>query len=209
MHGAVMWGLGTAFGLWLVLSIVAAMASGVARVGGAAASATGSVISSAASAGGHAGAAMETLGIDTNDLLAPINQRLQQQGKPQITADQLNATLRAVAQRGVRQGKLDREMLVQEIARNTSLSRPDAEDVANQVEQRYNQAAEKVGSGVEKAKETAKSAALEAADKTGKAMLIGGVMMVLSLASAIGGGLLGVRRERRETPVETVRTTTT
>src|SRR5215203_4898035 len=34
MHGAVMWGLSMALGLWLMLSIVSAMASGVARLGG-------------------------------------------------------------------------------------------------------------------------------------------------------------------------------
>jgi hypothetical protein len=198
MHGAVMWGLGIAIGLWLMLSIVSAMASGVARIGGAAADATGAVVSGAASAGGGAGDTLEALGIDTNDLVAPINERLQRQGKPQITAKQLNATVRAVAQRGVRQGKIDREILVQELARNTALSRADAEDIASQFSDRYEELANRVSNRVEQVGERAKHAALEAADKTGKALLAGGIMMLLSLGAAIGGSILGARRFTRD-----------
>jgi hypothetical protein len=199
MHGAVTWALSTVLGLWLMLSILGALASGAAKVGTAAAGATGSVVSSAVSAGGGAGKAMNALGIDTNDLLGPINQRLQQQGKPAITADQLNATLRGVAQRGLHEGKLDRNVVVQELANNTSLSEADAQDVANQIETRYEQARSRVGSAAEQVKETAKTTAQEAADKTGKALLIGGVMMILSLAASLGGGALGGRRTERTT----------
>jgi hypothetical protein len=209
MHGAVMWGLATALGLWLMLSIISAMASGAARIGGATANMTGAVVSGAASASGGADNALEALGIDTNDLVAPINERLQQQGKPPITAKQLNATVRAVAQRGVREGRLDREVLVQELARNTALSRADAEDIATQFGDRYEDLANRVGSRVEQVGEQAKNVALEAADKTGKALLAGGIMMLLSLAAAIGGSLLGVRRLLRESrePVAVTPTT--
>lgn len=49
--------------------------------------------------------------------------------------------------------------------------------------------------------------ALEAADATGKALLLGGTMMLLSLGAALGGGALGVAKWR-DREVET-RTTTT
>ncbi|HEY5952217.1 MAG TPA: hypothetical protein VIV40_42255 [Kofleriaceae bacterium] len=196
MHGSVMWALATAIGLWMMLSIVSALASGAARIGGTAVDATGSIVGGAASAGGYADNAASALGIDTNDLLAPINQRLQQQGKPTITARELNATIRAVAHRGIRQGKLDREVLVEELARNTSLSRADAEDIANQFAARYEEAANRIRTRVDQLGQDAKHAALEAADKTGKALFAGGIMMLLSLASAIGGGILGVRGQR-------------
>jgi hypothetical protein len=210
MHAAVMWGLSMALGLWLMLSIVSAMASGVARIGGAAADATGAIVSGVASAGGNADTAMDALGIDTNDLVAPINERLQRQGKPPITAKQLNATVRAVAQRGVRQGRLDREVLVQELARNTALSRADAEDIANQFGDRYEDLATRARTRVGEVGEQAKHAALEAADKTGKALLVGGIMMLLSLAAALGGSVLGVRSLMREPrqPTSTVVTPT-
>jgi hypothetical protein len=197
MHGAVTWGLAVAIGLWLMLSIVSAMASGVARIGGAAANATGAIAGGAASAGGGADNAIEALGIDTSDLIAPINERLQRQGKPPITARQLNATVRAIAQRGVREGQLDRQVLVEELARNTALTRADAEDIANQFGDRYEDLANRVGTRVDQVGERAKHAALEAGDKTGKALLAGGIMMLLSLASAIGGSILGARRVMR------------
>jgi len=207
IHGSVMWGLAIAIGLWAMLGLVSSLASGAARVGGAAASAGASIAGGAVKAGVSADGegAMSALGIDTSDLVAPINRRLEQEGKPAITAQQLNATVRAVAQRGLREGKLDRAALVDELARNTALSRADAEDVANQIEAKYEQASTQVGSAVERAGESAKHAALVAADKTGKVLLLGGLMMLLSLAAAIAGGALGVPRfrEREETIVTT------
>lgn len=192
MHGSVMWALAMAIGLWAMLSLVSAIASGAARVGTAAAGAGAQVISGAAGANGSK--LMSALGIDAKDLLAPINQRLQSEGKPAITPEQLEATLKAVAQRGVRQGELDREVVVEEVARNTALSRQDAEMVATEIENRYKQASSRVG----EAGEAAKEAALTAADRTGKALLFGGLMMLLSLGAALAGSALGVPRLRRD-----------
>jgi hypothetical protein len=180
-----------------MMSIVSSVAGGVARVGGAAASAGGAALSSAANAGANVDNAMDALGLDANDLVAPVNERLQREGKPPITAEQLERTLKAVAQKGVREGRLDREMLVQELARNTALSRADAEDIANDIQARYEQASQRIGGAIDRAGDRATDIALQAADKTGKAMLAIGVMMLLSLGAAIGGGALGVPRIAR------------
>jgi hypothetical protein len=193
MHGAVMWALALVIGLWAVLSLVAALAAGATRIGGAAISAGTSVVSGAAS-NIEPGKAMSALGIDANDLIGPINQRLAREGKPQVTAEQLQSTLKAVAQRGVREGRLDRQLVVDELARNTALSTADAQDIANDIATRYEEANSKVRGTVAQAGETAKKAALTAADRTGKALLLGGIMMLLSLAAAALGGALGVRR---------------
>ncbi len=207
MHGSVVWALATAVGLWAMISVVSAMASGAVRIGGAAAQAGGAAVGGVVSgAGGQAGPALKALGLDANDFVAPINERLQKEGKPPVTADQLEATLRAVAQRGVRQGKLDRNMLVQELARNTSLSQRDAEEIADQISAKYEAVSQRAGQRVGEIQERAKHAGLEAADKTGKALFAGGIMMLLSLASAIGGSILGAGRERRN-PREPTSTT--
>jgi hypothetical protein len=137
---------------------------------------------------------MSALGIDANDLIAPINERLAREGKPAVTADQVENTLKAVAQRGVREGRVDREVVVQEVARNTALTGADAQDVANDIATRYEQAKSKVGGTVEQVGETAKTVALTAADRTGKALLFGGLMMLLSLGAGALGGALGVHR---------------
>jgi hypothetical protein len=121
----------------------------------------------------------------------------------------MSATMKALAQRGVRQGHMDREAIVEEVARNTSLSRPDAEQVANELERKYQDVSTKAGAKLEEVGEQAKHIGLEAADKTGKALLLGGVMMLLSLGAAIAGGALGVPRIRdEEYPVITSTTPT-
>jgi hypothetical protein len=200
MHGSVVWALALALGLWMIMAIVGSVVGGVARVSGAAASATSSLVTGAARAGGSIDAsdAMGALGIDTNDLVAPINQRLQREGKPPITAKQLNATVRAVAQRGLHQGTIDRQVLVEELARNTALSRGDAEEIADQFGARYQELATQASGKIEEVGENAKHVALQAADKTGKALALGGLMMLLSLGAALGGAALGVRRPPRD-----------
>lgn len=195
MHGSVVWALSTLVGLWAMVSVVSTMAHGAMRVGGAAVSAGASVVSGAASAGAGA-EPMQALGIDANDLLGPINERLQREGKPPITAQQLNQTIKSIAQRGVREGSLDREMVVNEVAKNTNLSRAEAEDVANDLMARFESAQERAGTAVDRVQERAGDAARLAADRTGKALLLGGIMMLLSLGAAIAGGALGVPKHR-------------
>lgn len=222
MHGAVMWALTSVLGLWAMISIVQTVTSTATRVGSAAVGATSSVVSGAVSAGGDADI-MKTLGVDENDLLGPVNQQLQEQGKPPITAEQLRSAMKNAAQRGLREGKLDREMLKQELAKQTALSPTDVEQLSQQIGDRYDAAATDVREKVSDVGEKAEDVALTAADKTGKVLLGAGIALLLGLLAGLGGGALGARmaaRERREdigplstTPVpppgETVVTTTT
>jgi hypothetical protein len=200
MHGSVTWALATAIGLWAIVTLVSTMVNGVTRAGTAAVQASSAVVSGAARAGASvdAGNVMSSLGIDTDDLVAPINERLQREGKPQITPAQLEATMKSVARRGVRNGQLDRTVLVEELARNTSLSRADAEDIANDVEARYNDVSTRVQTRASELGERATKVGLEAADKAGKTLLAGGLMMLLSLGAAIAGGALGARGRSRD-----------
>jgi hypothetical protein len=192
IHGLVMWAITSVLGMIMMIWIVSMIAASAIRVGGVAANATVSAVSSAAGAAGQVdtGAAMSTLGIDVNDLLGPINQKLEQQGKPPVTADQLNAALSGVARRGLREGHVDRQVLVQELAANTSLSRADVEDLATQIEDRIN----RVGARLQEAKGQAQHMALQAAEATGKALLWAGLTLLLALFASVGGGALGARR---------------
>jgi hypothetical protein len=194
MHGSVMWALALIVGMWAMMALLSSVAAGVARVGGAAAGAGGAMMTGAASTGANVGDAIEALGIDADDLVAPINERLQRDGKPPVTADQLEAAVKGVAQKAVREGRLDRALLVQELARNTALSRADAEDIANELAGRYDRASERFGGAVGRVGERATDLALETADRTGKVMLAAGLMMLLSLGAALAGGALGVPR---------------
>ena len=200
MHGSVTWALAMALGLWATVTLITTMVNGVTRAGSAAVHASTAVVTGAARAGVSidGGNLMSSLGIDTDDLVAPINARLQRDGKPQITPDQLEATMKAVAQRGVRSGQLDRTVLVDELARHTSLSRADAEDIANDVEARYKDVATRVQTRASELGDKATQVGLEAADKAGKTLLAGGVMMLLSLGAAVAGGALGARGPTRD-----------
>ncbi len=212
MHGSVTWALATVIGLWAVMSLVTTLVNGVAHVGSTAVQASSAVVSNAARAGASIDPTqvLSTLGIDSNDLVGPINARLQREGKPPITADEVEATLKGVAQRGVKQGRLDRDLLIQEIARNTALSPVDAEDIATDIDSRYQSVAGELQARAGEVTERAKDIALAAVDKTGKTLLLGGLMMLLTFGSAVGGAALGVRDRRRiiDREIENARRTT-
>lgn len=173
LHGVVVWALTSVLGVLATVSLVSALAAGAARAGGAAISATGAVAGQAAG--------IDT-GITTEDLVAPINQRLREQGKPTVTAGQLEDAARSAMKSGVRTGSFDRELFVDKLAANTRLSRADAEDIANQI-----------GNRVSAVGGQAEHAALTAADAVGKALLAAGTSLLLSLGTALLGGLLAVR----------------
>ena len=98
-HGLVMWGLTTLLGASMVAVVMSAIVGGAVSVGKAAVSAGGSALGAVATG---SGSAARWLGIDANDALGPINERLSAEGKPTITAEQLQAGTRDVAQTAVR-----------------------------------------------------------------------------------------------------------
>lgn len=192
-HGLVVWALTAILGTYTLVNVVDRLASTAVRAGGAAMNVAGSAVSSAA--GGLEGADLDALGIDADDLIAPINQRLRAQGKPEVTADQVEDAGKAALRSSVRKGSFDRDTFVQQLAAKTQLSRTEAEDVARQVEGRYEQARTKLGEVGDKAT----GYALEAADKTGKALLAASVSLLVSLLAAVVGALIAWRRRDRDT----------
>jgi hypothetical protein len=183
LHGLVMWGLTTILGAYLIGNLLASVLSGVTNLGVGAAKAGGSAI----------GQRAQEFGLNADDALKPINDRLQSEGKPPISADQLNAATKDVLSTSVRRGKLDRETLINSITKETSLSRQDSEEIAGRIETQFNDATQKVQTG-----------ALQAADTTGKAFWGVFGSMLLGLIAAVVGGIVGVSRRQKEwaeTPV--------
>ena len=185
IHGGVLWALSMILGMLLMTWAVSAVVGTMVRTGG-------QVVSAAGGAAGDvdASAVMSSLGVSADDLVAPINERLRAQGKPAISPEGLEAALQGTLRRAIREGHLDRDMVVAALARNTTLSREDAEDVASQLEARFGE----LGAGVRTFGEQAETAALTAADRAGKALLGTGVALLLGLGAAIGGAILGARR---------------
>jgi hypothetical protein len=203
-HGLVMWGLTTLLGASMVAVVMSAIVGGAVSAGKAAVSAGAGAVGAVASGTGNAA---RSLGIDTNAALGPINERLRAEGKPTITAEQLQAGTRDVAQTALQQGRLDRETLVSALVQNTGLSRADAEDIGGRIEAQYQGASAQVQNGLHAAAAKAEAGALKAGDVTGKAMwgVFGALLM--GLIAAVAGGALGApgvpehrRRERVTRP---------
>jgi hypothetical protein len=199
-HGLVMWGLTTLIGASMVAMLMTAIVGGAVSVGKAAVGAGGAAIGAAASG---SGGAAKWLGIDANDALGPINNRLRAEGKPAITAGQLETATRDVVQTAVRDGRLNKETLVGSIVQNTRLSRADAEEIGNRVESQYQQASGQIGDRLQAAAQQAQTGALKAADATGKAfwgvfgaLLLGLIAALAGGAAAAPGRPRGPRRER-------------
>jgi hypothetical protein len=190
-HGLVMWAITSVVGLGATVWIVTMLAGSVASAGSAAVQVTGNAISSAADQIDPE-QALDTLGIDADDLLAPINQRLAAQGKPAVTVAQLRAAMRGVA-RDVARGGFDRDRLINQLAANTALSRDEAADIARQIEARW----DTVAARARELGQRAGRYALNAADATGKALATVGLSLLLSLIASVGGAALALGRSKQ------------
>jgi len=188
LHGFVTWALAAIGGAFLLANLVGTIAGGLASVGKTAAKAAGGAGASAP----QIEQAMRSAGIDANDLLRPVNERLSAAGRPTVSPREIEATARDVLQRSVRTGAIDQQVIVQSLADNTSLSPTDAQQVAGQL-----------GAQLQNARGQLMNQVQSAADAAGKALWGAFVALALGLIAAIVGGIVGVpgvgrRRQRFE-----------
>jgi hypothetical protein len=114
--------------------------------------------------------------------------------------DQLHAALQDVANTSLREGRLSQQTIVGALSRHTAMNRQEAEQVAQQVENQWNQ----TGGGAMRAAENAwtstRNAALGALRSLGGAFWWMFASFAVSLLGSIGGGILGTRihRPRRQ-----------
>lgn len=167
-HGAVLWGLCTVLGFVLLGAAI----TGAARMG-----------AEAAQAGPWLA---EQLDITAQDAVAPINERLREEGKPTVTTAQLEAAAQDAANTAIREGELNREVLMGALVRNTALDRQDAEELAVTLEARAQEA------GIAET-------ALRAGERIGIALWWAFFAMLLGLLAAVLGGVLGARKVTGET----------
>lgn len=191
IHGAAMWALASLVAMMMIMSMLGSLARGAAATGSAVGRATAGAVGAAS--GGAADLSMDQLGIDANDLIAPINKQLAARGMPPVDPNSVELAAKDAMRETVR-GDMNREKLVGIVERRTSLSRQDAEQLAGQLEQRLNQAKTKAQDVAGQAQQTA----LQVAETSGKLLLTLFATLVLSLGAAILGSILSVRRERRE-----------
>lgn len=190
IHGAVVWALATLLAMMMVVNVVGSLMRGAVSAGSAVAS---TATSAAGALGGEGMDAVKGLGIDADDLFAPINKELAARGVPPVQPEQAKAVAQEAVKSAVRGQKVDREQLIAITTRNTNLSRQDAEQVATELERQMTQLRQRGEGVVQGAQETA----LGVAENTGKILIGLFAMMALTLAAAVVGSILSVRRERR------------
>lgn len=205
IHGAVVWALASLIGLLMLANVIGAALGGVTRLGGQALSAAGQGAGQLVAQADQQ--TLQALGINTQDLLGPVNERLRAAGKPAVTAQQLEASVQDLLGTAVREGRFDRELLISSIAQNTQLSRQDAQEVATAVETRFQERWQQVSGQFGGAVQRVQTGALKAADVTGKALWGVFGMLLLSLVSAVLGAITATGRESRRVRREPVATT--
>jgi hypothetical protein len=189
LHGLVMWGLVTISGALMVFTIVSSLVTGAAKVGGSVVRGGGAALKGMASAAGIGAGGAQDLGLDWDEMLAPVNQRLRSEGKPPVMANDIKNAAKDTMQASLRRGRFDRSQFEAALAQNTALSRADAQDLSQRVEAQFE-------GSLQEAKQSATSGALKAADATGKAFWGVFAALALGLLAALGGGILGVPRVR-------------
>ncbi len=141
-----------------------------------------------------AGQILSAMGLQSEELLAPVNQRLRSEGLPEVTPQQLEATMQSTLTASLQQGALDRELLMRSIAQETALSESEAQQVAGAVGARWNSLSRSFGNQLQAAQTTA----LRAVDTTGEALWWVFLGLSLALGAAVAGGALGVSGVQRQ-----------
>ncbi|BFO54018.1 MULTISPECIES: hypothetical protein [Comamonadaceae] len=166
------------------------------------------------------------ISLDANSLQAELEKLLRQTGKPELQPENLKNEAQAAAsqaqasassaaqapqtadvdakswlagvmQRGERVlNAADKEALVNIIVARTGKSRAEAEQIASNYEQTYNQARAKLEEAKQQAEQKAREAGAEAARNVARGSWGTLVVLLIGALVAAGAGVLGFRRQR-------------
>lgn len=176
-HGFVVWGLTAIVGLMATLWMVKSAAVGAMHAEAAA--------DRQEMTRPNAAAGVSDANREAQDALMPINQRLRLQGKAQINPDQLVAA----ARESMDDNEFDSEKFVEKLDDRTALNRDEAKEVATQLGPRAAGLAQRAPAATAREHD-----AIDAAKNAGKGLLTLAISILLSIATAILGSLLALRR---------------
>jgi hypothetical protein len=202
MHGLVMWALSAVAFAWLFVNLIGSVMDGAVGAGKQALSLSGRSVASSlqgaealqSAAGNITQLLGDNLGLDVNDALRPINERLQAAGRDPIKPQQIAEAAKNVARQGLKDGKVDSEMLTKAVLDNTPLERRDADEISQRLQTQFQASREKMYDAMAQAKQKAQEGAYATADVTGKAFWAIFTVLFMGMLAGIGGGLLGVDR---------------
>jgi hypothetical protein len=201
LHGAVIWALTTSLATIFALWAIGSVAATTARTGAAAAQGLVSAGSSALGSG-NAGGVLDAVGLDRQQVVNLINQRLAAEGKPAVSGPEIDAAIQQVMNQSVRQGGVDRETIVNALVQHTALSRQDVDQLADQLAATWHQGANQASTKAGNALSEVATGMKEAGQEAGHALLWVTLANFVGLIAALVGGALGAPRAPREREVE-------
>lgn len=166
------------------------------------------------------------ISLDVNNLQAELEKLLRQTGKPELQPENIKNETQAAANEGqaraesaaqtpqtadadakgwlasvIQRGErvlnaADKEALVNIIVARTGKSRAEAEQIATNYEQTYNQARAKIEEAKQQAEQKAREAGEQAAKNVARGSWATLVVLLIGAAVAAGAGVLGFRRQR-------------
>ncbi len=176
-HGIVVWGLTTAAGIVVTLWMASAAAIGAAH------STSGPDMRHR-----NVGADDAQLFRDAEEAIAPINTRLKEAGKAEISPNALIAAARAANT----DDGFDADKFIDKLDDRTALDKAGATDVANQLGPRASALVMRMPLATSNERE-----AMQAAETTGHGLLALSIAMLLSIGTAILGAMLALRNRFR------------
>ncbi|WP_311222013.1 MULTISPECIES: hypothetical protein [unclassified Acidovorax] len=166
------------------------------------------------------------ISLDVNNLQAELEKLLRQTGKPELQPENIKNETQAAANEGQARAEVaaqtpqtadvdakgwlasviqrgervlnaaDKEALINIIVARTGKSRAEAEQIANNYEQTYNQARAKIEEAKQQAEQKAREAGEEAAKQVARGSWATLVVLLIGAVIAAGAGVLGFRRQR-------------
>jgi hypothetical protein len=185
LHGLITWGFTLVLSAYVLTSATGAVLSGAASLAGSAASTAGQAI------GVVAPQVAETVQEEGPDLRGLITEAIRPQDPGQMSPEELDDQIVQAVTRlatGDEQGAIDRDRLVQMVAARTGLSPQEATARLEQIETQARDA-------VAAAEQTARATADEAAAAGSQDSLWAALALLIGAVAAAIGGLVG-RRDR-------------
>ena len=202
IHGMVVWGLGVLIGAWIAGNVIGSAVNAVGNVAGGAAQAVGSVVQGAGNAVGGAASAAATAatgsedgegGLDLSGFnpIEAINTRLLRGTGEQIDPNaEVSPIARDVIFEVARTGELtdeNREILAEEVARNSTLSEQEVQGRIDQAVTQVTQLRDEAQQRVDQAAQAAR----DAADAARRAAVLTGFLVAAGFAIALGAAMYG------------------
>ncbi|HVV51012.1 MAG TPA: hypothetical protein VHO06_15195 [Polyangia bacterium] len=205
LYGIAVWGLSLAVAVLFSVSVMGGVAERAVQASaqvatGAVTATVGGVTRLAGAAGGANGDLLQSVGkyldVNGNELLAPVNRRLQAEGVPPVTTAELQAAVQDVAQTALREGNLSQQTIVAALAQHTRMNQAEAQRVAQQLEGQLNQASGGALGAVTQAWTSTREAVLGELRAAGGAFWWMFGSFCVSLLASIGAGVWGSRLYR-------------